>query len=162
MKKLIMTALLVATAGLFAEDKVAIKFELPAPHSSGTPKEVKSDNLEPDPGPGKGAPHGKKRHLFMLHGKGIEPEGYIRAGIHPLSCHEKGKILSQEQDPGFRNTYWIIMHYPIWWTQMISGSVSEQEWKDDILYGRKQLPGWLQRQHKEHWSRPKWIRKKLI
>ena len=52
MKKLIMTALLVATAGLFAEDKVAIKFELPAPHSSGTPKEVKSDNLEPDPGPG--------------------------------------------------------------------------------------------------------------
>ena len=53
MKKLILTALLVATAGLFAEDKVAIKFELPAPHSSGTPKEVKSDNLEPDPGPGK-------------------------------------------------------------------------------------------------------------
>ena len=53
MKKLIMIALLVATAGLFAEDKVAIKFELPAPHSSGTPKEVKSDNLEPDPGPGK-------------------------------------------------------------------------------------------------------------
>ena len=53
MKKLILTAVLVATAGLFAEDKVAIKFELPAPHSSGTPKEVKSDNLEPDPGPGK-------------------------------------------------------------------------------------------------------------
>ena len=56
MKKLILTALLVATAGLFAEDKVAIKFELPAPHSSGTPKEVKSDNLEPDPGPGKYRP----------------------------------------------------------------------------------------------------------
>ena len=56
MKKLILTALLVAAAGLFAEDKVAIKFELPAPHSSGTPKEVKSDNLEPDPGPGKYRP----------------------------------------------------------------------------------------------------------
>ena len=56
MKKLILTALLVATAGLFAEDKVAIKFELPPPHSSGTPKEVKSDNLEPDPGPGKYRP----------------------------------------------------------------------------------------------------------
>ena len=36
-----------------AEEKVAIKFELPPPHSSGTPKEIKSDNLEPDPGPGK-------------------------------------------------------------------------------------------------------------
>ena len=53
MKKLILTAVLVATAGLFAEDKVAIKFVLPPPHSSGTPKEIKSDNLEPDPGPGK-------------------------------------------------------------------------------------------------------------
>jgi len=37
-------------------DKVAIKFELPAPHSSGTPKEIKSPNLEPDPGPGKYRP----------------------------------------------------------------------------------------------------------
>jgi hypothetical protein len=45
----------VVTAALyaFAADKVAIKFEIPPPHSSGTPKEIKSDNLEPDPGPGK-------------------------------------------------------------------------------------------------------------
>ena len=52
MKKLI--AFSVAAAALFAvaDDKVAIKFEIPPPHSSGTPKEVKSDNLEPDPGPG--------------------------------------------------------------------------------------------------------------
>ena len=42
-----------AAAALVAEDRVAIKFELPAPHSSGTPKEVKGENLEPDPGPGK-------------------------------------------------------------------------------------------------------------
>ena len=54
MKKSIAFGLMVLVAGgLFAQDKVAIKFELPAPHSSGTPKEVKSDNLEPDPGPGK-------------------------------------------------------------------------------------------------------------
>jgi len=37
---------------LYAED-VTIAFELPPPYSSGTPKEIKSDNLEPDPGPGK-------------------------------------------------------------------------------------------------------------
>ena len=52
MKKLIMSALALAAAAVFAE-KVAIKFELPPPHSSGTPKEIKSDNLEPDRGPGK-------------------------------------------------------------------------------------------------------------
>ena len=52
MKKLIAFALAAFTAGLFAEEKVAIKFVLPPPHSSGTPKEIKSDNLEPDPGPG--------------------------------------------------------------------------------------------------------------
>ena len=53
MKKLmLLSAVAVFAAGVFAE-KVAIKFELPPPHSSGTPKEIKSDNLEPDPGPGK-------------------------------------------------------------------------------------------------------------
>ena len=53
MKKLmILGAVAFCAAGAFAE-KVAIKFELPPPHSSGTPKEIKSDNLEPDPGPGK-------------------------------------------------------------------------------------------------------------
>ena len=53
MRKLIVSSLVLTAACLFAEDTVAIKFELPPPHSSGTPKEVKSDNLEPDPGPGK-------------------------------------------------------------------------------------------------------------
>lgn len=53
MKKLMFVgAVALCASALFAE-KVAIKFELPAPHSSGTPKEIKSDNLEPDPGPGK-------------------------------------------------------------------------------------------------------------
>ena len=53
MKKLMfLGAVALCAAGVFAE-KVAIKFELPPPHSSGTPKEIKSDNLEPDPGPGK-------------------------------------------------------------------------------------------------------------
>ncbi len=46
-------AVALAAAALLADGKVAIKFELPAPHSSGTPKEIKSANLEPDPGPGK-------------------------------------------------------------------------------------------------------------
>ena len=54
MKKLMLFGLTaIAATALVAQDKVAIKFDLPAPHSSGTPKEVKSDNLEPDPGPGK-------------------------------------------------------------------------------------------------------------
>lgn len=54
MKKLVAVALIAVTASLFAEEgKVALKFVLPPPHSSGTPKEIKSDNLEPDPGPGK-------------------------------------------------------------------------------------------------------------
>ena len=53
MKKLMfLGAVALCAASVFAE-KVAIKFELPPPHSSGTPKEIKSDNLEPDPGPGK-------------------------------------------------------------------------------------------------------------
>ena len=53
MKKLMFVgAVALCASALFAE-KVAIKFELPAPHSSGTPKEIKSDNLEPDRGPGK-------------------------------------------------------------------------------------------------------------
>ena len=53
MKKVIAFTVAVAAFCGFAADKVAIKFEIPPPHSSGTPKEVKSDNLEPDPGPGK-------------------------------------------------------------------------------------------------------------
>jgi len=51
-KMMILGVAAVCAATVFAE-KVAIKFELPPPHSSGTPKEIKSDNLEPDPGPGK-------------------------------------------------------------------------------------------------------------
>ena len=48
MKKLmIFGAVALCAAGVFAE-KVAIKFELPPPHSSGTPKEIKSDNREPE------------------------------------------------------------------------------------------------------------------
>ena len=53
MKKLMAFSVAAAALYAFAADKVAIKFEIPPPHSSGTPKEVKSDNLEPDPGPGK-------------------------------------------------------------------------------------------------------------
>ena len=53
MKKLMAFSVAAAALCAFAADKVAIKFEIPPPHSSGTPKEVKSDNLEPDPGPGK-------------------------------------------------------------------------------------------------------------
>jgi hypothetical protein len=53
MKKLFMLASIAVAAGAVAADLVAIKFELPDPVSSSTPKEIKSDNLEPDPGPGK-------------------------------------------------------------------------------------------------------------
>ena len=53
MKRLTAFAFAAAAMCALAADKVAIKFELPPPHSSGTPKEIKSDNLEPDPGPGK-------------------------------------------------------------------------------------------------------------
>ena len=52
MKKLVMSALALAAVTAFAE-KVALKIQFPSPHSSGTPKEIKSDNLEPDRGPGK-------------------------------------------------------------------------------------------------------------
>ena len=52
MKKMLMFATAFAASAVFAE-KVAIRFELPPPHSSGTPKEIKSANLEPDRGPGK-------------------------------------------------------------------------------------------------------------
>ena len=51
-KHMFLAAALVAAAAASGE-KVAVKFELPPPHASGTPKEIKSDNLEPDPGPGK-------------------------------------------------------------------------------------------------------------
>ena len=52
MKNAIALAAALAASAVFAE-KVAIRFELPPPHSSGTPKEIKSANLEPDRGPGK-------------------------------------------------------------------------------------------------------------
>ena len=52
MKKMLMFAVAFVASAVFAE-KVAIRFELPPPHSSGTPKEIKSANLEPDRGPGK-------------------------------------------------------------------------------------------------------------
>ena len=53
MKRLVIGMFAAMALCALAEDKVAIKFGLPPPHSSGTPKEIKSDNLEPDPGPGK-------------------------------------------------------------------------------------------------------------
>ncbi len=53
MKNIVFALLALCAASVFAQDKVAVKFVLPAPHSSGTPKDIKSDNLEPDPGPGK-------------------------------------------------------------------------------------------------------------
>ena len=52
MKKLILMGV-AACAAVVLADKVAIKFELPPPHITGTPKEIKSDNLEPDRGQGK-------------------------------------------------------------------------------------------------------------
>ena len=52
MKKLILMGV-AACATVVLADKVAIKFELPPPHITGTPKEIKSDNLEPDRGQGK-------------------------------------------------------------------------------------------------------------
>ena len=52
MKNAVALAAALAASAVFAE-KVAIRFELPPPHSSGTPKEIKSANLEPDRGPGK-------------------------------------------------------------------------------------------------------------
>ena len=88
MKKLILTAVLVATAGLFAEDKVAIKFELPAPHSSGTPKEVKSDNLEPDPGPGK-----------------YRPPIMVPAGFDKKLTTEETKVTTSEEAVTGENEY---------------------------------------------------------
>lgn len=53
MKKVMIFGLVATCAAVLTAEKVAIQFELPPPHSSGTPKEIKSDNLEPDRGPGK-------------------------------------------------------------------------------------------------------------
>ena len=53
MKNLILFSAAAVAFSAFAADMVAIKFDIPGPVSSGTPKEIKSDNLEPDPGPGK-------------------------------------------------------------------------------------------------------------
>ena len=53
MKKTMVTCAVALCAAVLFAEKVAIKFELPPPHSSGTPKEIKSHNLEPEPAPGK-------------------------------------------------------------------------------------------------------------
>ena len=81
MKKTAVLGLLaLAAGGLLAQDKVAIKFELPAPHSSGTPKEVKSDNLEPDPGPGK-----------------LRPAIMVPAGYDKKLTTENTKVTTSEE-----------------------------------------------------------------
>ena len=53
MKKILLAGAVALCASVLVAEKVPIKFVLPDPHSSGTPKEIKSDNLEKDPGPGK-------------------------------------------------------------------------------------------------------------
>ena len=40
MNKIVMAAVALSAVVAFAQDKVAVKFVLPAPHSSGTPKEI--------------------------------------------------------------------------------------------------------------------------
>ena len=52
MKKILFLGVALCATAVMAE-KVAIKFVLPPPHITGTPKEIKSDNLEPDRGQGK-------------------------------------------------------------------------------------------------------------
>ena len=89
MKKTIALSLLALAAGaVFAQDKVAIKFELPAPHSSGTPKEVKSDNLEPDPGPGK-----------------LRPAIMVPAGYDKKLTKEDTKVTTSEEAVTGDNEY---------------------------------------------------------
>ncbi len=55
MKKLMLLGAALCATAVIA-DKVAIDFKFPPPHITGTPKEIKSDNLEPDRGPGKFRP----------------------------------------------------------------------------------------------------------
>jgi len=88
MKTLIAMIAVVAAAGLHAGEKVAVKFELPPPHSSGTPKEVKSDNLEPDPGAG------KLRPPIMV------PEGFDRK-----LTTENTKVTTSEEAVTGENEY---------------------------------------------------------
>ena len=89
MKKTAIFGLLaLAAGGLLAQDKVAIKFELPAPHSSGTPKEVKSDNLEPDPGPGK-----------------LRPAIMVPAGYDKKLTTENTKVTTSEEAVTGDNEY---------------------------------------------------------
>ena len=89
MKKTIALSLFALAAGaVFAQDKVAIKFELPAPHSSGTPKEVKSDNLEPDPGPGK-----------------LRPAIMVPAGYDKKLTKEETKVTTSEEAVTGDNEY---------------------------------------------------------
>ena len=89
MKKTIALSLFALAAGaVFAQDKVAIKFELPAPHSSGTPKEVKSDNLEPDPGPGK-----------------LRPAIMVPAGYDKKLTKEDTKVTTSEEAVTGDNEY---------------------------------------------------------
>lgn len=53
MKKILVAIVAVAAIAAVAEETVQIKMKLPTPVTTGTPKEIKSENLEPDPGPGK-------------------------------------------------------------------------------------------------------------
>ena len=88
MKKLIPLAVVAIAACAFTEEKVAIKFELPPPHSSGTPKEIKSDNLEPDPGPGK-----------------LRPPIMVPIGFDKKLTTEETKVTTSEEAVTGENEY---------------------------------------------------------
>ena len=88
MKRIALFLFVLVMAAAFAEDKVAIKFELPPPHSSGTPKEIKSDNLEPDPGPG------KLRPLIM-----------VPVGFDKKLTTEETKVTTSEEAVTGENEY---------------------------------------------------------
>ena len=88
MKKLIPLAVVAIAACAFTEEKVAIKFELPPPHSSGTPKEIKSDNLEPDPGPGK-----------------LRPPIMVPVGFDKKLTTEETKVTTSEEAVTGENEY---------------------------------------------------------
>ena len=88
MKRIALFLFVPVMAAAFAEDKVAIKFELPPPHSSGTPKEIKSDNLEPDPGPGK-----------------LRPPIMVPVGFDKKLTTEETKVTTSEEAVTGENEY---------------------------------------------------------
>ena len=88
MKRIALFLFVLVMAAAFAEDKVAIKFELPPPHSSGTPKEIKSDNLEPDPGPGK-----------------LRPPIMVPVGFDKKLTTEETKVTTSEEAVTGENEY---------------------------------------------------------